>query len=119
MFATQVTSILFLIKRPVGEIGFPFNDTLLKKDTYVYYAYEHAGLVILSTLLFSGPERKYIFMYWLFLVIQLIDWADYHLFYTSNWCYYCLPWNVIKVTLFGVPLVYLTWKNLHQRYHNT
>lgn len=113
LFVTLAFSCLFLIYRPDGSVTFLLSGISSPKDTAAYFTYEHIIMIIMASLLVWPPtEHKY--MYKLFLLLTGMDMVFFLLYYKSP------PlWNPLKCAIFGVPLLYETWKNLQQRYRNT
>lgn len=112
LFATLAFGSLFLIYRPDGTITF-ISGISAPMDTVAYFTYEHIGLIILASLL-VWPPTEHRYMYVLYLVLTVIDMVVFLMFYKSP-----MPWNPLKCGIFGVPLLYETWKNLQRQYHNT
>lgn len=109
IFLTLAFSILFLIYRPTGTIGFPLSPITLPADTYVYFFYEHIALIIFAWIMLE-LTREYRYLFQLFLLICILDMVLFILFYKSP-----IPWNPLKCALFGIPLLYETWKHYRQR----
>lgn len=105
MLSTLVFSVLFLFYRPQGEIGFPFSDTVITIQTWLYFLFEHLILVILAIVIFDLSE-KYKLAAFTFIVIQLIDTVDYCLTYGEPWFNSVVTWNTLKIGLFMTAIVY-------------
>jgi hypothetical protein len=106
VFISSAFSILFLIKRPQGEIGFKYSDIVLKADTYVYDVYEHIGLILLAVTLMTFA-KNYRWFFVLFVIIQIVDFGLFLLFYKSPWIL-GVPWNAWKNIILGLPLAYVS-----------
>lgn len=106
VFISSTFSVMFLIYRPEGEIGFPYSDVILKSDTYFYNVYEHVGLILIAITLLLF-EKRHMWFFQLFLCIQLIDFGFYLLFYKSPWIA-GVPWNALKNIFLGVPLAWIS-----------
>lgn len=113
MFATLAFSVLFMQFRTDGEWGFLFSDMKLTPELWMYYFFEHLTVCILAVVILLSSE-KYRTVLWLFVAIECIDLIDYCLTYGEPWFDSKITWNVVKVYLFGVPLLYETWKSFRQ-----
>jgi hypothetical protein len=110
VFIASALSVIFLLYRPDGQIGFMYSGIVLNADTYFYNVYEHLGMILIAiTLMFF--ERKYTWFFQLFLFIQLLDFFFYLLFYKSPWIA-GVPWNALKNIFLGVPLAFVTIKTI-------
>lgn len=113
LFLTLFTSNLFLVYSPEGMVTFKLSGITIPKNSAVYMTYEHVGYIIMAWIIANPPtEHKY--MYKLFLWLGVIDFFFFTLYYKSP-----VLWNPLKCAIFGVPLIYETWKSLRQHYHNT
>lgn len=108
IFLTLAFSVLFLIYRPTGTIGFWMSPIVLSSDTYVYFLYEHVGIILFAWIMLEmSVEKRYLYL--LFLLISVVDLFFFLAYYKSPF-----PWNPLKCALFGVPLIYETWKHYRQ-----
>lgn len=106
VFIASMLSVLFLIKRPTGEVTFLYSDIRLQADTYYYMIFEHVGLILLAAALFLFA-KTYKSFFAAFLIIQLVDLGLFMVFYKSPWIM-GVPWNAWKNIILGVPLAYVS-----------
>lgn len=86
-------------------IGFPFNETKVTVETYVYFLCEKIIVVLLAVVIFESIEYKK--AAGVFLVITMVDTVDYILFYANPWVEGSpVSWNVVKVGVFGLSIIY-------------
>ena len=106
ILSTLIFSTLFLFYNPQEEMGFVFSDYKVPIQTYYYFLFEHLILVILAYVIFT-LEPKYKAAAVTFIVIQMIDTADYLLNYGEPWFdSKVFTWNTIKVCLFSGAILY-------------
>jgi hypothetical protein len=84
---------------------FPFSDMKLTFATWLYLLFEHLILVILAVVILIDA-REYRVTITVFLIIQIIDTADYLLTYGSPW-FPDVPitWNWIKIFVFALAIL--------------
>ena len=90
---------------------FPFSDRLLDKHSYVYFAMEliiAIGYSLCMIIQDSTPK----WLLWLFFAIMVADLLHYILWMRDEGP----GWNLIKCTLFGLPLLYLELNSLWRQY---
>lgn len=105
LWLTLIFSILFLFYQPTGEVGFPFDDMKLSAQNYIYFLFEKLIVLILAFVIMTDA-KEYRFALRIFWCIAVIDLFDYILFYANPWFDFPLTWNVIKVAIFGVSILY-------------
>lgn len=104
MWLTLVLGSLFLFYAPEGKIGFPFDSMVLTTQTYLYFLFEKLIVFVLA-LVICLQGKEYPTAKITFLVIAIIDIVDYVLFY-GNMRFGMITWNVAKMALFGVSILY-------------
>jgi hypothetical protein len=105
LLTTLALSVAFVFVDPNGpeKSFFPFSDTKIHADTYVYSLCEHIILILLA-LVIHELEPKYRLAVTAFLVIHIIDTLDYILFNGENWSPNFpnwLTWNFLKMGFMG------------------
>jgi hypothetical protein len=81
------------------EITFPFNTIRLKIDTWVWFFFEHANMVIFAILVSLPGEVKRICGV-TFVWIYLVDFVSFILVYGDPFRDILLTWNVCKILIF-------------------
>lgn len=112
LLTTLALSVVFLFLPDDGirQDYFPFSNQVVRLDTYVYFLFEHLILAMVSLVIWD-LEPKYRYSVTTFLVIQIIDTFDYVLFYGEVWTPYLPSWNIIKVTVMGLSIMYDVKRN--------
>ena len=94
-----------------SPVNFPFSQKSLNLESHVYYSMEHfIAILIAFLLLFKDSTPRWIF--WLYFAIQTADFVHYRLFYRDEG----IGFNLLKVTVFGLPLLYVEIKRQWTRY---
>ena len=119
LFFVLAFSVAFLIHRPDGFVIMPYSKEFPKipADVFWYHMHEHFISIIIALVMLSffrwPAEREYYPAFAVFFVIQIVDVILFRLFY-RNWGIEFVPWNVVKVTVFGLVTLSLqirtTWK---------
>jgi len=105
LWATLAFSTLFLLFSSEGSHSyFPFSDMLLNPQNYVYFLFEHVNQVLVPIGVYLA--RKYVLALLVFVGLHLIDTADYLLTYSTPWFNIPLTMNTIKVSIFGLTILY-------------
>jgi hypothetical protein len=105
LFFTIFISNLFLIYSPEGQVSFIMNGFTVPKNTAIYMIYEHVGLIILAWIILN-PHTSHRYMLRLYLALAIVDMFFFLLYYKSP-----VLWNPLRGVIFGVPLIYETWKS--------
>jgi len=108
LFSSLTLSVLFRLFRPfTGEVPFTFSDRILDAETWTYYTMEHIiALAVASCLFIEDNTPKWLFL--LFFGILCLDFLHYLLFFRDE----TPGFNIIKVTIFGLPLLWIQLKQL-------
>lgn len=118
LFFVLAFSVAFLIHRPDGFVYMPYSKEFPKipADVFWYHMHEHFISIMLALVMlsfFRWPAEKELYpAYALYFVIMIVDMVLFRLFY-RNWPIEFVPYNWVKVLLFGVETLYLqiaTWK---------
>jgi hypothetical protein len=108
LFSCLALSVIFRLYRPyTGEVKFPFSDRILNTETWVYYTMEHLIAIGVAACLFirdSTPKQ----LIWLYFAILCLDFLHYLLFFRDE----TPGFNIFKVVLFGLPLLWIQLKHL-------
>lgn len=86
---------------------FLFNDVRLTFQTYVYFIFEHLGIIILSYII-AVDTRQYKKEVYIFFWLQVLGFLDYLLTYNSTWFHIGMipiSMNVITVAIFGMAII--------------
>lgn len=113
LFATIFVSNLFLIYSPEGNVIFMMSGFPVPKNTAIYMTYEHVGLIILAWIILN-PHTGHRYMLKLYLALSIVDMFFFLLYYKSP-----MLWNPLRGVIFGVPLIYETWKSFQRHYHSS
>lgn len=91
-------------------VGFKFHERVLNLESYVYFTMEHLNAVIIAILLlFKDSTPTWLLR--LFVAIMILDWLHFTLFFRDEG----IGFNLAKVILFGVPLLFEElWRQLKQ-----
>lgn len=108
LFSCLVLSVLFRIFSEDTEEyfkffngkPFPFSDHLLDKHSYTYFAMELLIAIGYSWCILIRDNTPKSFL-WLFMAITVLDLIHFILFKRDPGP----GWNIIKCSLFGVPLI--------------
>ncbi len=108
IFSCLALSVLFRLYRPfTGKVGFTFSDRVLDLETWTYYTMEHIiALSVASCFLITDNTPKWIF--WLFFAVLCLDFIHYILFFRDE----TPGFNIVKVVIFGIPLLWIQLKQL-------
>ena len=107
LMSCLVFSPLFLFI-PVTEPRdfYPFSEQMVSMDTWFYFLFEHLIALILSVVILI-ESQTYRTAIKVFVFIQVIDTVDYFLCYGEPWFDNVpLSWNIVKVALFGISIIY-------------
>lgn len=81
------------------EIGFLFNDLVLKIDTWVWFLFEHVNMIIyVVVMMIPGEIRRLSIV--VFLLIHVVDLVSFLLIYDDIFKGLPLTWNVVKGFIF-------------------
>lgn len=117
ILSTLVFSVLFRLfdkhgKAEINEgedwppVNFPFSDVVLNLESHIYYKMEHLIAFLLAGLLcFKDSTPRWLFF--LYFCIQGADWLYYELFFRDEG----IGFNLVKVLVYGLPLVYASTRN--------
>ncbi|HZI24816.1 MAG TPA: hypothetical protein VFD46_07060 [Chryseolinea sp.] len=108
-----VTLIFMLLPESNAEVlGYPFGyDGKLTVRTYVYFACERIGLMILFYSIARAITKYYqhfVILFWL----ELLGLADYFLSYNSTWFHVgqlSIEFAFIKVLVFSGVVIHITF----------
>lgn len=118
IFSSLVLGVVFRLWKhnPDDTIHFLISHRTLDVHSWVYFFMEHIiylGMVLCMIIRDSTPE----WLLWLFFGILVLDLLHFVLFFRDEGP----GWNLIKCTLFGLPLLYIEikrhWTHL-RRYIN-
>lgn len=91
----------------VAKDFFPLYDIKLTFQTYVYFLFEHFGMIILSYIL-AVEVRKYRREVYFFFWLQVVDMIDYVMTYNTTWFEVGdiqVSMNLISVLVFGIVIL--------------
>ena len=117
LFFTLSFSVAFLIHRPQGFVEMPYSEEFPKvpADVFWYHLNEHIISIINALLLLSffrwPAEKEFYGAYAMFFVIQIVDVILFR-FYYRNWAIEFVPWNVVKVSVFGIETLLLQFRTI-------
>lgn len=118
LFTTLALGILFLFIPVTEPRGFfPFSEVKLSMDTWFYFLFEKLIVLILAVVILN-ESTEYRPALWIFVFIQVIEVADYMLFYGEPWSKYVPSWNILKVVIFGSCIVFYLTKQAHDSTRN-
>lgn len=106
LFGTLVFGVLFKFYKSTGEVGFPFSDWKLTRDTYIYFVLEHFSAIIIAVVILIKDSTP-MYLLWLYFAIQIADLIHFLLVYRDEG----VGFNLIKVIIFGS---ITTWIQLRQ-----
>lgn len=115
IFSTLVLSVIFRLWSPTaaGDVGFLLSDRKVSVQTWVYFTMEHINAIAIAFCIIIKDNTPRSLLY-LFIAILCLDFLHYWAVYRDEG----IGFNLIKVILFGVPLLYLEiknqWSNLKQ-----
>lgn len=117
LFSSLVLGVLFRIFTPFqGSNTFLFSDRVMDRNTWTYYTMEHLIAIGVSACLLIKDSTP-IQLLRLFVAILILDLIHYQLFFRDEG----IGFNLLKVILFGIPLLYIeikrNWTHL-KRYIN-
>lgn len=112
LLSTLTFSVLFKLWPDYGgNISFPFSSKSLNTQSWIYFVMEHIiAIGVASCLLIEDNTPKGLF--WLFFVVMCMDFIHYVMFFRDEG----IGFNVLKVIIFGMPLLYLELRGLWTRY---
>lgn len=115
LFTILVLGVAFKLWNPDKEpwATFPFSNESIRRDAYIYYIFEGVNW-ILAAIAFLIPGKKYFFTLTLFLVLQCLDLVHFLLFFRDE-VNSKLYWNIVKVIVFGVSMLYDWLMRLHDQ----
>ena len=105
-------SVLFKLFDRIGKsdwpvVTFPFSRETLNIESWVYYVMEHViSIGVAACLLIRDSTPNWLL--WLFFWIMVADAVHYVLFYRDTG----IGFNLIKVVIFGLPLIWTQLKYL-------
>lgn len=112
IFSCLILGVVFRVYQfdKTHTISFPFSERTLDRHSWVYFFMEHIiylGLALCIIIQDSTPK----FLLWLFFAILVLDLFHYVLFFRDEGP----GWNLIKVIIYGIPLLFIELKRLwHQ-----
>ena len=108
ILSTLVFGVLFkLWKDYQGMATFPFSDTTLPMQSWIYFTMEHISAICIALcLLIVDYTPRWIL--WLYFCILVLDLFHYVLFFRDPG----IGFNALKVTIFGIPLLWIQLKQL-------
>lgn len=109
LFTTLAFSVVFLFFNMNGEMGFPFSDMVLTVETWFYFLFEHI-IVLLLAIVILELEHEFKLSARVFVWIQALDTVDYCLTYGESWSNYMPSFNIMKVTVFGIVMLFDWYK---------
>lgn len=113
LFSTLTLSVLFKLWPDYGgNVHFAFSDKTLNTQSWIYFVMEHliAVGVAACILIHDNTPRA---LFWLFFAIMCMDLVYYILFFRDEG----IGFNLLKVAVFGFPLLYLELKGLWEKYN--
>ncbi len=123
LFFVLAFSVAFLIHRPTGFVEIPYSKEFPKipADVFWYHMNEHFIMIIIALIMLSffrwPVDRDLYPAFALFFAIQIVDVILFRLYY-RNWGIESVPYNVVKVSVFGVVTMFLQartiWKSRRQ-----
>lgn len=109
LYSTLLLSCAFLaVPESQPYDFFPFSDSKVTAEWYVFYLCEHLILIVFAFFIFMESDQ-YKFALGLFLLIQVMDTADFMLTYSDPWFYLNdtpITFNIVKVLIFTCVLAY-------------
>lgn len=120
LFFELAFSVAFLIHRPEGFVYIPHSEEFsrIPADVFWYHFNEHIISIMNAMLLLSffrwPAEREFYSAFALFFVIQIVDVVLFRLFY-RNWPIEVIPYNLAKVSVFGILTLSLQAKQIWKR----
>lgn len=117
LLSSLVLGVLFRIFTPFeGRNTFLFSSRILDRNTFNYFLMEHIVAIAVAFCLLIKDSTP-VSLLKLFVLIIILDLIHYKLFFRDEGP----GWNLIKCTLFGLPLLYIEikrhWTHL-KRYIN-
>lgn len=115
LFSTLTLGVIFKMWPDYGkdQIPFPFSSKTLNTQSWIYFSMEHL-IAMAYAICFLIRDNTPRWLLWLFFAIMCLDLLHYILFFRDE----TVGFNLVKVILFGVPLLYLEiknqWSNLKQ-----
>lgn len=120
LFFVLAFSVAFLIHRPEGVVYIPHSAEFsqIPADVFWYHFNEHLISIINALLLLSffrwPAEPRFYPAFALFFGIMIVDVILFRLFY-RNWPIEVIPYNMAKVSVFGILTLSLQAKELWKR----
>lgn len=124
LFFCCALSVAFLLHSPTGWVSIPFPPymetydgwklmTEIPADVFYYDVFQHIinivwALIMLSAI-FWPVERKFLWAYVVFLIIEIVDFCLFRLYY-RGWFSQTVPWNVVKTSIMGVTTMIYQWR---------
>lgn len=107
ILSTLVLGVLFrLWKDYQGTMSFPFSETKLPTQSWVYFTMEHINAIaIASCVLIDDNTPRWLL--WIYFYILVLDLAHYILFFRDEG----IGFNLVKVVIFSGAL----WIQLKQQ----
>jgi hypothetical protein len=96
-----------------GVMSFPFSETKLPTQSWVYFLMEHISAIAIAACILIQDNTPRWLIQW-FILILLIDLFHYLLFFRDDG----IGFNLIKVIVFGLPLLYLEIKRIWTHYNS-
>ena len=114
ILSTFVFGVFFrLWKDYQGTVGFPFSETKLPSQSWVYFTMEHVSAIAIACCVLIEDSTPRWLIKW-FILLLIIDLVHYLLFFRDEG----IGFNLIKVIVFGLPLLYLEIKRIWIHYSN-
>lgn len=109
LLSSLVLSVLFKLWPDYSPalITFPFSEKTLNTQSWVYYFMEHIiAIAVAGVILINDHTPRWLLV--LFFILMVVDLLHFILFYRDEG----IGFNLIKVIIFGLPLLYLELKTL-------
>jgi hypothetical protein len=107
LFFMTSLSVAFLLYRPTDTVTMPWSKEFheIPADVFFYHSFEHLISIIKALIFISAIfwpiERRFIWAYVAFLVIEIVDFGLFRMYY-RGWFSDDVPWNVVKTLIMGV-----------------
>lgn len=109
IFSSLVLGVVFRLWNydPKSVVSFPLSERTLDVHSWVYFFMEHIIYLGLALCIIIRDNTPMWFL-WLFFGILVLDLFHFVLFFRDEGP----GWNIIKCSIYGVPLIYVEIKRL-------
>lgn len=108
ILSTLVLGVVFkLWKDYQGVMSFPFSETKLPTQSWIYYLMEHVNAIAIAGVILIHDNTPR-WLLWIYFYILILDCVHFVLFFRDEG----IGFNLAKVIIFGGPL---TWVALKQQ----